>query len=136
MNRRGFLTFVGAFAAGAALPKALLSEKVARLTAGWVKPEMIDLYRVSAPLEAGFYTFTGAAWKGTEFIGCYVGGVKAEGGETLIEQPSAGTRILEPRLIKGGLTFPNTSWDGSFSMTAEEMLAHENRMRGIPARKA
>lgn len=100
MDRRGFLAFVGAFAAGAALPKALALEKIARAPA-WAKE--IALYRVAIPLAAGTYTFT--AYAGPEW-GLFIGAVKAVGGETLFEMPvSTGVQYSNPVLSKEGLTY-------------------------------
>ena len=78
MNRRGFLQFVGAFAAGAAIPFVVAPEKIARAPA-WAKH--VRVYR-TAPLAAGIYTFSASSPKGL-----FVAGVTASGGETLVEIP-------------------------------------------------
>jgi len=85
MNRRGFLTFLGAAVAGAALPMSLLGEKIARAPA-WAK----QVLRFSCgPLAAGHYTFSAWAKKQGEPWGLYVAGVTATGGETIFEIPLA-----------------------------------------------
>jgi hypothetical protein len=96
MNRRSFIQFLGAFAAGSALPLPLAAEKIARAPA-WVT--QVLLFRC-APLQAGHYTFS-AFTK----LGLYVTGVDAMGGETIVEIPMVREllNLSDPRIIENGI---------------------------------
>jgi hypothetical protein len=134
MDRRGFLKFLGTFAAASALPISFSEAKIATAPA-WAK----NVMRFScAPLEAGSYTFSAYAFGAIrevrvwdrqlsneelisltapvpEYLGLYVSGVKAEGGETVIEIPYDGQNLKHPRIIQGAVTAP-INLDGTFDM--------------------
>ena len=101
MNRRSFLQFIGAFAAGTAIP-GLTHEKIARVTQPWAIGKPVAVYRVAKPLEAGAWTFTASCTVRGEYMGVAFMGVKAEGGETLFEVSCAdGTKYTNYGLSRG-----------------------------------
>jgi hypothetical protein len=123
MNRRRFLQVLGVFAASAALPVPFATAKVAKAPS-WAKTV---LRFGCAPLDAGSYTFSAYAFGAVrnvqifdralsneeliavtccEYRGLYVAGVKAEGGETVIEIPWSGENLKHPRIIEGGIVAP------------------------------
>ena len=111
MKRRAFLQVVGAFAASAAIPKALAIEGICRAPEWWNGP--VQLFRTT-PLVRGHYTFT--AWpiiRDGKDLGSYYGGFKANGGETLFEVPDDGP-YPNPNIALGGVLYelPENSWNG------------------------
>ena len=131
MKRRAFLQLVGAFAASAAIPKALAIEGICRAQEWWSGP--VQIFR-TAPLVAGVYTFTTSKFfkhGSRENLGYFVGGFKAKGGETLIEMPDSG-EYVNPSITIGGLTWDISpeQWKGStmeqwkptFALTPVEKL--------------
>jgi hypothetical protein len=108
MNRRNFLTFLGAVAAGAALPPSLVCETIARAPTplpSWAK----EVLRFSCePLATGHHTFSAWAKKGGESWGLYIAGVTAKGGETILEVPRPGymeglIELSDPKVVKDGI---------------------------------
>lgn len=120
MDRRGFLSFIGAAVAGSALPVNFAEAKIAKAP-DWAK----DVIRFNCyELPAGNYTFSAyVKMAGDKFYSLYVAGVKASGGETVFEVPYSGGHIelVNPQLSAEPVTYPYVDLSKPRNIRATEL---------------
>lgn len=112
ITRRGALRAIGALAAVIALPAWAVGRRVARPANGtWIPGVPVFVYE-TAPLPRGTLTFTATArGANDEWLGVYICGIDAKGGETAIEVQEFGATAMHahPCLSVEGYEFRSTS---------------------------
>jgi len=127
MNRRGFLSFIGAAVAGAALPVEFAAAKVARAP-DWWKGRVVRY--TCAPLAPGRYTFSANMRDDEMYYGLFIGGVTAAGGETVFEVPIKDGGVfsnphLSQQAVQWNIYGPGTYhwWEGDRGPATSELVA-------------